>query len=141
MKHCLEPVRVIFRPLVYYFVTDTIMNGIIANSIFYLRGYQFVQIGHLQFWTYYNQSKDGNDEEPIVLFHGLGVGLLTYEPLISCIQRKFSRNRRIILISMRCISMRYPSLNDIPNMVETTDSIKMIFEQYKLKKAIFIGHR
>jgi 3-methyladenine DNA glycosylase AlkC len=61
--------------------------------------------------------------------------------LISCIQQRFSQNRRIILISMRCISMRYPSINDIPNMTETTDSIKMIFEYYKMNKAIFIGHR
>jgi hypothetical protein len=37
--------------------------------------------------------------------------------------------------------MRYPSLKDIPNMAETTDSMKLIFEHYKIKKAIFIGHR
>ncbi len=141
MKHNLEPVRVIFRPLAYYFVTDTLLNGILASSILYLRGYRFVQIGHLQFWTYYKKSKDEDEEEPIIFFHGLGVGLLQYQPLISCIQRKFPRNRRIILISMRCISMRYPTLDDIPTMTETTDSIKMIFEYYKMKKAIFIGHR
>jgi hypothetical protein len=143
MKHILDPVRVIFRPLAFYFVTDTILNGIIARSVFYLRGYRFVQIGHLQFWTYYNKSSVGNkeEEEPIIFFHGLGIGLLQYQPFISRIHQEFSRNRRIILISMRCISMRYPSLKDILNMAETTDSMKLVFEFYKMNKAIFIGHR
>jgi len=142
IKHILDPVRVIFRPLVYYFVTDTILNGIIANSVFHLRGYRFVQIGHLQFWMHYNRSSDEDtEEEPIIFFHGLGAGLLTYQSFLSHIHQKFARNRRIILISMRCISMRYPSLKDIPNMAETTDSMKLIFEHYKMNKAIFIGHR
>ena len=142
MRHILDPVRVIFRPLAFYFVTDTILNGIIIRAVFYFRGYQFVQIGHLQFWTFYQKSDDGTvEEEPIVFFHGLGAGLLTYQPLISHIDQKFSRNRRIILISMRCISMRYPSLNNIPNINETSESIKEIFEYYQIKKAIFIGHR
>lgn len=142
MKHILDPVRVIFRPLVYYFVTDTIVNGIIANSVLYLRGYRFCQIGHLQFWTQYNKP-NGTDkeEEPIIFFHGLGVGLLTYQSFISRIHEKYSRNRRIILISMRCISMRYPSLKNIPIMTETTESMKLIFKYYKMHKAIFIGHR
>jgi hypothetical protein len=142
MKHILDPVRVIFRPLAFYIVTDTIVNGILAKSILYLRGYQFVQIGHLQFWTYYDKSsRGGEEEEPIIFFHGIGAGLLTYQPFISCIHQKFSRNRRIILISMRCVSMRYPSLKDIPNMSETAESMKLIFDYYQMNTAIFIGHR
>lgn len=145
MKHILDPVRVIFRPLVFYFVTDTIVDGILGRIVFYLRGYKFVQMGHLQYWTYYNKSchhqQQDDEKEPIVFFHGIGSGLLMYQPFISFLHNKFSSNRRIIFISMRCISMRYPSLKDIPNMSETTDSIKLIFEYYKIKKAIFIGHR
>ncbi|CAF3263596.1 unnamed protein product [Rotaria socialis] len=142
MKHILDPVRIIFRPLAFYFVTDTLLNGILGTSIFYLRGYEFAKIGHLQFWTCYHKSshREEEDEEPIIFFHGIGSGLLMYQPFISRIHERFSRNRRLIFISMRCISMRYPSLNDIPNMLETTDSMKMIFNYYKLSKAIFIGH-
>jgi hypothetical protein len=142
MRHILDPVRVIFRPLAFYFVTDTVLNGILATSVFYLRGYKFVQIGHLQFWTYHDKLSNGEEEEkPIIFFHGLGAGLLMYQPFIARLHQKFSRNRRIILISMRCICMRYPSLKDIPNMSETTESIKLIFDHYKMNKAIFIGHR
>lgn len=142
MRHILDPVRVIFRPLIFYFVTDTILNGIITRAVLYFRGYRFRQIGHLQFWTFYQKTDEQSvEEEPIVFFHGLGIGLLTYQPLISHIHQKFSRNRRIILISMRCIAMRYPSLNNIPNINETSESIKEIFEYYQIKKAIFIGHR
>ena len=142
MRHILDPVRVIFRPLAFYFVTDTILHGILTRAIFFFRGYRLVRIGHLQFWTFYEKPKDGEiEEEPIVFFHGLGIGLLTYQPLISHIHQKFSRNRRIIFISMRCISMRYPSLQDIPNINETTESVKQIFEYYQMKKAIFMGHR
>lgn len=142
MKHILDPVRVIFRPLVFYLVTDTLLNGILGNSIFYLRGYQYGQLGHLHFWTYCSASNNEEEhDEPIIFFHGIGAGLLMYQPFISCIHEKFSRNRRIIFVSMRCVSMRYPSLNDIPNMSETAESIKLIFEHYKMKKAIFIGHR
>ena len=142
MKHILDPVRIIFRPLVFYVVTDTLLNGILARSIFHSRGYQFVQIGHLSFWTYHDESSNEEDEEePIIFFHGIGAGLLMYQPFIARIHKQFSRRRRIILISMRCICMRYPHLNDIPNMAQTTESIELIFQHYKLKKAIFIGHR
>ncbi|CAF1449162.1 unnamed protein product [Adineta steineri] len=141
MKHILDPVRVIFRPFIFYFITDTIMNGIVARINFYFKGYQFVQIGHLQFWTCYNKSRnEEEEEEPIIFFHGLGAGLLIYQPFIASLHKRFSHNRRIILISMRCVTMRYPSLKDIPNMSETTESIKLIFDHYKMKKAIFIGH-
>ncbi|CAF1372936.1 unnamed protein product, partial [Adineta ricciae] len=143
MKHILDPVHIIFRPFVFYFVTDTLLNSILATSIFYLKGYQFVQIGHLPFWTYYDKTSDDNsepDEEPIIFFHGIGAGLLMYQPFFTHIHKQFSRRRRIILISMRCICMRYPTLSDIPNMSETVDSIRLIFEHYKMKKAIFIGH-
>ncbi|CAF1681055.1 unnamed protein product, partial [Adineta ricciae] len=138
MRHILDPVRVIFRPLAFYFVTDTIVNGILAKWNLSLRGYRFVQVGHLQFWTF---CQEGNEnEEPIIFFHGIGVGLLTYQPFISTLHKKFANNRRIILISMRCVSMRYPSLQDIPNMSETSESIKQIFDHYRIKKAVFIGH-
>ena len=140
MKHILDPVRVIFRPLVFYIVTDTLLNGILARSIFHWRGYRFVQIGHLSFWTYYDTEGE-EDEDPIIFFHGIGAGLLMYQPFIARIHQQFSRRRRIILVSMRCICMRYPSLKDIPNMSQTVESVERIFEHYKLKKAIFIGHR
>ena len=142
MKHILDPVRVIFRPFVYYLVTDTLLNGILATSIFHLRGYQFVRIGHLSFWTYHDDTcNEDEEEEPIIFFHGIGAGLLMYQPFIARIHKQFSRRRRLILISMRCICMRYPSIKDIPNMSQTVESIQMIFNHYKMKKAIFIGHR
>jgi pimeloyl-ACP methyl ester carboxylesterase len=143
MKHILDPVRIIFRPLAFYIVTDTLLNGILSNSIFHLRGYHFVQIGHLSFWTYHDETSDTDEEEedPIIFFHGIGAGHLMYQPFIGRIHKQFSRRRRIILISMRCICMRYPSLKDIPNMSQTVESIQLIFNYYKLKKAIFIGHR
>ena len=122
--------------------TDTLLNGIISSSIFYLRGYQHIQIGHLSFWTYYDKTCLKEDEQdPIIFFHGIGAGLLMYQPFISRVHKQFSRRHRIILISMRCICMRYPSIKDIPNMFETIHSIKLIFDYYQFKKAIFIGHR
>ena len=142
MKHILDPVRVIFRPLIYYVVTDTLLNGILATSIFYWRGYRFVRLGHLQFWTYRNEALDRKDEkDPIIFFHGIGSGLLMYQPFFVRLHREFASQRRIILVSMRCICMRYPSLNDIPNMSETTDSVRLIIEHYGFKQAVFIGHR
>jgi hypothetical protein len=141
MKHILDPVRIIFRPLVFYIVTDTLLTGILARSIFHSRGYQFVRIGHLSFWTYHDETCEEDEEDPIIFFHGIGAGLLMYQPFIARIHKQFSRRRRIILISMSCICMRYPSLKDIPNMSQTTESIELIFQHYKLKKAIFIGHR
>ncbi|CAM4819760.1 unnamed protein product [Rotaria magnacalcarata] len=141
MKHILDPVRVIFRPLAFYIFTDTFLNGILCSSIFYLRGYQFVRLGHLSFWTYHDETCNVEDEkDPIIFFHGIGAGLIMYQPFISRIQKQFSDRRRIIFISMSCICMRYPSLDDIPTMSETIESIHVIFNYYQLKKAIFIGH-
>ena len=143
MKHILDPVHVIFRPLAFYLLTDTLLNGILCTNMFYLRGYQNFRIGHLSFWMYHDKVRSTKKEEndPIVFFHGIGAGLLMYHPFLAYLRKKFSQQRRIIVISMRCICMRYPSLNDIPNMKETIDSLELIFEQYQLKKAIFVGHR
>lgn len=142
MKHILDPVRVIFRPLVFYIVTDTLLNSILGSTMFRWKGYQYGEMGHLQFWTYHDDSSNENDEEePIIFFHGIGAGLVMYQPFIARMHRQFSRNRRLIFISMRCICMRYPSLEDIPNMNETVTSMRQIFHHYKLKRAIFIGHR
>ena len=144
MKHILDPVRVIFRPFAAYFVTDTILDRFIGRTIFHLKRYQFVQIGDLQFWTYYNSALKQNpqdEKDPIVFFHGIGAGLLFYQPFISYLHRRFAMNRRLIFISMRCISLRYPKMDEIPNMTETSDSIKKIFDHYQIKKAVFIGHR
>ena len=142
MKHILDPVRVVFRPLIYYVVTDTLLDKILAASIFRHRGYEYVQIEHLQFWTYRNPALSENDEEePIIFFHGIGAGLLMYQPFIARLHRQFAPSRRLIFISMRCICMRYPSLRDIPNMSETVSSMERIFQHYKFHKATFIGHR
>ena len=142
MKHIIDPVHVIVRPFVFYAVTDTLLNSIIGSNIFYWRGYKYVEIGHLQFWTYRDDTLDENDEqEPIIFFHGIGAGLLMYQPFIARLHQQFSRKHRLIFISMRCICMRYPSLNDIPNMNETITSIRQIFEHYKFDKATFVGHR
>lgn len=143
MKHILDPVRIIFRPLIFYIVTDTLLNSILARSVFHWRNYEFVQVGSLSFWTYHDSNSNPEDEEeedPIIFFHGIGAGLLMYQPFLARIHQQFSHRRRIILISMRCICMRYPSLNDIPNMSQTVSSMKLIFERYRIKKAIFIGH-
>ncbi|CAF1316487.1 unnamed protein product [Adineta steineri] len=141
MKHVLDPVRIIFRPFIFYAVTDTLLSDILARIIFHLRGYQYVKKGHLSFWTYHDNTMNVEDEkEPIIFFHGIGAGLLMYQPFISRMHKQFSRSHRIIFISMRCICMRYPSLKDIPNMSETIESIDLIFDYYKIKKAIFIGH-
>ena len=141
MRHILDPVRVIFRPFAFYFVTDTLLQGLLGRSLFYLRGYRFVQLGDLQFWTYYRPSEDAIEEDPIIFFHGLGSGLLFYQPFIGHLHQKFSRNRRLIFISMRCICLRYPTLDGIPNMSETAESVALIFKHYQMKKAVFIGHR
>ena len=147
MQHILDPVPVIFRPFVFYLVTDTLLNDVLSRILFYLKGYEHVEIGHLQFWTFSknqiekNQSEEKDEEEAIIFFHGIGAGLLMYQPFISRVHQQFSPTRRIIWISMRCICMRYPSLKEIPNMKETVDSIQKIFDHYKLKKATFIGHR
>ena len=142
MKHILDPVRVIFRPFIFYVVTDTILDKVIGRSVFFFRKYQFVQISHLQLWTYYHPTVDKDQEEdPIIFFHGIGAGLLFYQPLISYLHKKFSHNRRLIFISMPCVGLRYPSLNNIPNMLETTTSMKFIFDHYQINKAVFMGHR
>lgn len=143
MKHVLDPVRVIFRPLAFYLVTDTLLDKVLARTLFFFKGYKHVRIHHLDLWTYCDESNYSNEpmEKPIIFFHGIGAGLLMYQPFISRIHRQFSRNRRIIFISMRCICMRYPSINDIPNMNETIESIHQIFRFYQFDKAIFIGHR
>ena len=142
MKHIIDPVRVIVRPFVFYAVTDTLLNGIIGSNIFYWKGYKYVEMGHLQFWTYRDDALDEKDEEePIIFFHGIGAGLVMYQPFIARLHQQFSRSRRLIFISMRCICMRYPTLADIPNMNQTVTSMRQIFELYKFRKAIFVGHR
>jgi hypothetical protein len=138
MKHTLDPVRAIFRPFAFYVVTDTLLNGVIGSSLFYLRQYRFVRMGQLDMWTYANPLAN---DEPIVFFHGIGSGLLFYQPFVAHLHRRFARTRRLIFISMPCICLRYPSMNNISTMSNTLASLELIFDTYQMTKAIFIGHR
>ncbi|CAF1156128.1 unnamed protein product [Didymodactylos carnosus] len=139
MKHILDPVCIIFRPFVYYVATDTICNSLLATSAFYLMNYKYYTVGSLSFWMYTDPNEDKR-KPPIIFFHGIGAGLLMYIPFFRRIHREHHQGRRIILISLRCICMRYPTLSDIPDMNETIASVHEIFQYFQFKKAIFIGH-
>jgi len=138
MKHVLDPVHVIPRPLVSYLVTGVFMPYL-ATLILKWKGYVFYKHGDVL--LYVSDLHQQTEEPPIVFIHGIGAGLIIYLPfLLHLHSHPNRRNRRIILVSMPYISMRFPSTRGIPSRKSFLVSFNALCSQLNVKSATFVGH-
>jgi pimeloyl-ACP methyl ester carboxylesterase len=91
------------HPLVHYSAIAMCNHGV--SRLLYSKGFKRVDKGYN--FTYYISrplSFKSKLEAPIVMFHGLGVGLLSYTPFIMKLCAKYTNTRTIIIFEIAHIS-------------------------------------
>ena len=95
----LDRFQICFRPIIYYSVCYTL--GLLAKYSFTTSHFDFEDLRDII--VYKRQGID--NQAPLVLFHGFGIGLLPYVPFVDGLIERFP-NRTIILFELKCLSMR-----------------------------------
>eukprot|EP00450_Noctiluca_scintillans_P020565 CAMPEP_0194529830 /NCGR_PEP_ID=MMETSP0253-20130528/66616_1 /TAXON_ID=2966 /ORGANISM="Noctiluca scintillans" /LENGTH=436 /DNA_ID=CAMNT_0039374999 /DNA_START=8 /DNA_END=1318 /DNA_ORIENTATION=- len=98
MRHTMDPVRAIHHPLLFY----AIVHGakIFTRCLLRSRGFRRSRHGDLHYW-YFVPDDPYNCEEPLIFFHGIGIGLFQYIPLLL----KLPTDRAQFLFELEWISM------------------------------------
>ncbi len=132
-----------YRPLVFYLVTAAAVSLGTDLLIGHWLGFEKLKNGHLTYWhrpprrrrkdgIEAERDEDGDEEEPIVFCHGLGVGPVSYLALLVQLINRLPR-RRIIAIELPHISMRPVETQASPN--ELVTSIASALAAHRVKKA------
>lgn len=129
LAYSIEPYECGYSTLFIYIATMCIFPMLTSLYLSYL-GFTKQKINGINFWIFYKN----NDAIPIVLLHGLGVGILPYCQFIKSL---ISLNTTIIIPDMTFFSM---FINDnIPDDSRIVLAIKKAIESVN-KSAIIIGH-
>ncbi len=142
-----DAIRVIPRPLVIYFFTETVFKGVTA-ALLYVLGYTAGSAGALHFHHFAARPSKHPmrlyQQKPLVFIHGIGVGFFPYVPFLLYIHL-FARSRpsQVLLISLPSISMGYP-LTVCPSRVNhkdaTVEALQQLLDQHHIRSANFMGH-
>lgn len=102
MRLTIDPVRTRSRPLLCYLVTNTLSYLTIRRAI--RGGFQLCTEGRLPYlYRPASASPDGArvDDTPLIMLHGLGIGLAQYASLVSFFLRSATFAHRPILILLQ----------------------------------------
>lgn len=144
VRHTLDDVKAIHRPLIFYMGIQLLywLHGFILRARGFRRGY------HKGLWYWYRLQKPQNqsdigiqqgmelvqeDEEPLVFFHGIGLGLFLYLPLLFRL-----RVREQILFEMPWIAM--DPFAKILSSTEYARLVKETLELHKVPRCVALGH-
>ncbi|EPZ32945.1 hypothetical protein O9G_005422 [Rozella allomycis CSF55] len=127
----LDSIRIQHRPIIYYAFIKLFHFG--CKVILSILGFNSHTNHTLPYY-----SRLGNDKEPaLIFFHGLGIGLSTYIPLVAGLVVNYP-NRNIILFEMPSISMQLDDNHVLPQ--EYASHVAECLIGFGLKKNIVAGH-
>lgn len=148
VRHTLDTIRVIHRPLMFYLCIRLIgwMHGLLLQA----RGFRKGRHEGLRYWYRLPQEeelqRDGqqgqerearvdssSSEETVLFFHGIGIGLALYLPLLLGI-----RQRRQMLFEMPWISM--DPFARIASNVEYANWVVEALNKHGVDKCVAVGH-
>lgn len=130
----LDKVQIMQRPLGYYVVC----NGatLITYTWLFLHGFRYSSVYGCGFLVRRGRN---NGKQPIVLLHGLGVGLAQYFILFSHLVKL---DQPIVLLLQPHISAEiwHPRFLDSPSKQDTVAAIKSTMDKYSFEKATILSH-
>jgi len=137
LRHTLDTVRVIHRPLLFYVGVRTLnlVHGILLRLRGFHRGH------HEGLWYWYRlpgsgTKSSGDSEEPtepLVFFHGIGLGLVLYLPLLLRLPAQSQ-----VLFEMPWISMN--PFADIPSSTQYARWVVEALEKHDVHACVALGH-
>ncbi|KAK3238030.1 hypothetical protein CYMTET_51930 [Cymbomonas tetramitiformis] len=141
MRLNLDPIPSRHRPLIYYAVTHVVFDWF-ANWILHMNGFSKHKSGCLTYWRRAGSSGSATEAEraaklPMVICHGLGVGVLPYIDFARDIIRE-SAERDVFMITLPNISMQIHE--DVPSSTELVVCIVGMLHAWGFSKAHFMGH-
>jgi pimeloyl-ACP methyl ester carboxylesterase len=142
LKFSEEPVKFTHRPFIMYGIVHIVLQEMLAPLALLKMRFRPDYSGNTRYW--FRPGHDPN-KVPIVIIHGLGVGLLPYVPFIQRLMDKSDASTgpmagtSILCIELHAVSQRinppmlHPDrfVNEVRNIVKTCST---------MGKAIFCGH-
>jgi hypothetical protein len=123
----------IVRPMIFYIAIR--LADKVGNFAYKSLGFKLGRIGNMGLIIHHR--KGTSRLPPIVLFHGLGIGLCTYVPFVTGMIKRF-QDRDIILFEMTSVTMRMDDRYILPK--EFADYVALSLSRIVDRKCIFIGH-
>ncbi|SPC67416.1 uncharacterized protein UHOD_03431 [Ustilago sp. UG-2017b] len=144
MRLTIDPVRTASRPLVCYFVTNTLSALTIRRAI--RGGFEYHTQGRLPY-LYRPAPKTASttsaDKTPLIILHGLGIGLAQYSSLLTSLLRTASLSSRPLLILLQpniSQSILSPSFLHPFGHHETTSAFRHILARHNLTSIDILSH-
>lgn len=163
-----EPIEACFRPLLFYILVKGLLQDIITPVVFNMAGFkqhQYEQkseegdeqedsVFSATYWILEGKSKSERQREgiktqpPIVLFHGIGIGLLPYyrftQDILDSLRslkakpNSGSIDRDLVLFEINAVSQHVDPL--FPYRHRFVDAYKEILSSHGYEKSIVVGH-
>lgn len=142
MKFTSEPVTHIHRPFALYLFIHHVVQEIVTPIRL---GFKFgFHRKHARGLVYYMLRGNAINQPPLVFVHGIGVGLLPYESVVSDLVIRTRDptshlfGRSIMLIELHATSQRIAPSELLRD--DFVDSVKGIFAGEDITNAVFLGH-
>ena len=161
MRNSLDPIYVVYRPLMYYL--SAIMLDYISQYILYFSGFTFGYAGSLRYYykpkkqkrfnkidrnmfkvgnDQFNESEENlspdplNNNQPVVYIHGIGYSLLFNLPIIF----SMAKDREIFVVELPWISNRLGEIIPTPEDFVTNIEFMLVNQGLWTRGACFVGH-
>lgn len=131
VRHTMDEVQAIPRPLIFY-IGVQLMNWS-TGLILRVRGFHHYRVGHARYWCRLPVDVNTDQTETIVFFHGIGLGLPLYLPLLT----RLGAGRQI-LFELPWISMN--PFTRSPSSAEYTRDIVEVLDRHCVQKCILVSH-
>ncbi|CAD7697232.1 unnamed protein product [Ostreobium quekettii] len=158
LEHLREPLRSVYRPLLFYTLTE--FSEVLAHSILIYMGFVKLRFGGYSCFTFagdrmlanrMSQSRTifkggprrrlsvmGNalpEPSPIVFLHGVGLGILPYLDFVCSL---VCTGHPVIVVEYRHVAMRLSWR--IPKCSQVGDTVVSILREIGLDRATFVAH-
>lgn len=133
-----EP-KIDHRPLILLILIWTIqyLGDLYLSSLFYTFVKYKTRNGGL--FSYHVRFGENTDLPPLVLLHGMGIGVYIYALFVKEISKKYP-NRTIFLVHLPHVASRLVSWESVSQSYVFASEVVQMLHSHGYQKAFFIGH-
>jgi hypothetical protein len=133
MRVTLDPLEAYHHPLGYYMLLALVDR--VHGATLRLRGFVRHRAGRHMYWYWPGRGAAPGTGTPIVLLHGIGIGLAPYAPLVRDLRRL---GQPLLLVELPHIASRI--CDEVPSVRATVDDLAAALARHGHAHAVFVGH-
>lgn len=143
-KFNMEPVESVHRPLAYYLVVHGVLQRVLAPAGFLALGFGVMRrCGSFNYWIRRRRgsAEAGTGTEPkapLVLIHGIGIGVLPYVPFCRALLAESGEERDVVVLELPAVAQQISPAELTPSSFCT--DVRRLFASEALPPARFVGH-